>query len=166
MLVKAGALTMNRDADTGLVTSLVAGSHTTAFVRNAFGEPESFTSKHNATNVFGESYTRDNSGRITAKTETRGTTATNWVYTYDATDRLTGVSKNGTPVSTYVYDANGNRSTSQVRRGHRLRQRGPDRQRRRAGVHVHVLRRAADRGLDHLHLRRAGRADAGDRSPG
>jgi YD repeat-containing protein len=54
-------------------------------------------------------YTRDALGRITEKREIiEGNTKT-YGYTYDTAGRLTEVKENGTVVSTYAYDANGNR---------------------------------------------------------
>src|SRR5262249_23129653 len=54
-------------------------------------------------------YTRDNLGRITAKTETIGGATDSYSYTYDLAGHLTGVQKNGVTIASYIYDSNGNR---------------------------------------------------------
>jgi RHS repeat-associated protein len=54
-------------------------------------------------------YTRDQLGRLTEHTETLAGTTTTFGYTYDLAGRLTAVTQNGMTVSTYTYDANGNR---------------------------------------------------------
>lgn len=60
-------------------------------------------------------YTYDNIGRITQKVETVGTNPANtFVYAFDAAGRLTGVTKNGSALSTYAYDSNSNRTSQTI----------------------------------------------------
>jgi YD repeat-containing protein len=54
-------------------------------------------------------YTRDQLGRLTEQTETLAGTTTTFGYIYDLAGRLTAVTQNGATVSTFTYDANGNR---------------------------------------------------------
>ncbi|HET6550098.1 MAG TPA: RHS repeat-associated core domain-containing protein, partial [Solirubrobacter sp.] len=112
LLTKAGAMTIARGAEDGLIGALTIGGNTTTTTRSAFGEPESVVDKQGSSTVYGETYTRDNTGRITGKTETRGGTTTTWVYGYDSADRLATVTKNGSVVATYSYDGNGNRQVT------------------------------------------------------
>jgi RHS repeat-associated protein len=56
---------------------------------------------------------RDKLGRITDKNETLAGTTTSWHYAYDIAGRLTDVQQNGTLVSHYEYDGNGNRTRAQ-----------------------------------------------------
>jgi RHS repeat-associated protein len=64
-----------------------------------------------ASGVFDVTYTRDNLGRITTKTETENGVTTTWGYGYDSQGRLQNVTDNGVTIATYGYDANGNRTT-------------------------------------------------------
>lgn len=50
-------------------------------------------------------------GRIEEKTETIGGVTATWGYDYDPSGRLVGVIRDGSPHSTYTYDANDNRLT-------------------------------------------------------
>ena len=60
---------------------------------------------------FSVSYTRDALGRIQQQTQTvNGVTRVD-AYTYDPAGRLTDVTRNGAPLVSYAYDANGNRLT-------------------------------------------------------
>ncbi len=56
-------------------------------------------------------FVRDKLGRITQKTETIGGVTSTYGYTYDSTGRLTAVTLNGAPYSSYTYDSNSNRLT-------------------------------------------------------
>ena len=60
--------------------------------------------------MLSDSYTRDDLGRITSKTETVGGVTTTYGYGYDTAGRLTSVSENGVTTATYDYDSNGNRT--------------------------------------------------------
>jgi RHS repeat-associated protein len=104
-LVGAGDLTIARNPANGLITGLTAGTSTTTIAPTAFGEPESCDA-----GAYAETYTRDDSGRITGKTEQRGAATTTYVYDFDAADRLSKVTRNGVAAD-YTYDANGNRLT-------------------------------------------------------
>jgi len=62
-------------------------------------------------------YVRDAIGRITKKTETVGGATAVYEYGYDLAGRLVSVKENGVTVSTYDYDANGNRITAVTKAG-------------------------------------------------
>ena len=51
-------------------------------------------------------YSYDQANRVTTMVDAEGT----YTYTYDNANELTGVDKNGTPVESYSYDLNGNRT--------------------------------------------------------
>ncbi len=60
----------------------------------------------NGTGLFSRSVVRDNNGRITQKTESFGDgTASVYEYDCDAVGRLLSVTKDGTVVESYQYDA-------------------------------------------------------------
>jgi RHS repeat-associated protein len=110
LLTQAGALTIARDAATGLVTSTTLGTTTEAHAYNPFGESTRQTAQANGADVFDVQITRDALGRITQRIEVvvDGITRV-FAYGYDLAGRLTAVERNGTLVVQYTYDANGNR---------------------------------------------------------
>src|SRR5262249_14098456 len=111
LLTQAGALTIARDAQNGLWTGSTLGVVTDSITYNAFAEPATYEARVSGTSVFAVQYTRDSLGRIATKTETIDGATAVYAYAYDAAGRLTDVTKDGTPVSHYTYDANGNRLT-------------------------------------------------------
>ena len=111
MLTRAGALNLTRGADDGLIGTMAIGNSNTTVTRTGLGELSTVVSRQgSSTAVYSLGYGRDAAGRITSKTETRGTSpATQYVYTYDGSDRLHTVTRNGALSATYNYDDNGNR---------------------------------------------------------
>jgi RHS repeat-associated protein len=109
LLTGAGALTLKRDPQNGLLTGTTLGAVTDTISRNTFGDLAEYHAQANGTDVFSLQLTRDSLGRITRKVETiAGSTAT-FDYSYDVAGRLQEVAQNGTVSSVYTYDANGNR---------------------------------------------------------
>jgi len=110
LLTTAGALTLSRNATTGLIGSTTLGSATTAHTYNTFGEAATDVAKHGATTLYSASYpVRDKLGRIKQKVEAVQGVSSTYDYTYDTAGRLDTVTKDGVLVSDYGYDANGNR---------------------------------------------------------
>ena len=109
LLTQAGALTLSRDAQNGLLTATTLGATTTSHSYTGFGETSQFTALYAGSNLLDVQYTRDNAGRITQKTETVSGQTDAYGYTYDLTGRLSTVVKNGVSTVTYSYDQNGNR---------------------------------------------------------
>lgn len=110
LLTGAGALTLTRDVQNGLLTGTTLGSATTSIAYNTFGERETETVAYGVTVQYGATYTRDLLGRITSKQETiEGVTIT-YDYVYDLAGRLIEVKTVGTITAAYGYDANGNRT--------------------------------------------------------
>jgi len=107
--IAIGDLELEHDPGNGLLDTLGAGGSATTIGRNAEGEPESLVTRQGAATSYREDYERDDLGRITAKTETRGT-ATQWEYGFDGSGRLETVQRGGSEVARYEYDANGNRT--------------------------------------------------------
>ena len=108
LLVQAGALTLQRAPDTGLLSGTTLGAISTSKDYNAFVEPMEVTAAHGDDTLYHVEYERDDLGRITEKRETVGGQTVTEAYTYDARGRLETVTRNGAQV-TYAYDANGNR---------------------------------------------------------
>jgi len=110
LLTQAGALTIARDAATGLVTSTTLGTTTDTLQYNAFGESTHQTAQVGGTPVFDVGITRDALGRITTRVETVDGFTRVWAYGYDLAGRLATVHSNGDLVAQYTYDGNGNRT--------------------------------------------------------
>ena len=108
-LVAAGDLTIQRHANHGLVMGTSLGSVSDTWTYNTYAEAASYLANYNSSTLFQTTFTRDNDGRITAKTETIGGATTPYTYSYDAAGRLTEVRQNNNVVGSYSYDANGNR---------------------------------------------------------
>jgi hypothetical protein len=63
----AGALTMSRDAQNGLLEGTTLGEVSDSYTRNGFGEVEQYTVSLSGVPVFEITYERDQVGRITRK---------------------------------------------------------------------------------------------------
>jgi len=111
LLTGAGALTLTRHAQHGLLTGSTLGNVTDTSNYSAFGELSAYQASYSGSPLLEAQYIRDALGRITQKVETLGGTTTTTVYGYDAAGRLTDVTVNGTLVAHYDYDGNGNRLT-------------------------------------------------------
>jgi RHS repeat-associated protein len=109
LLTGAGALTLARHPQHGLLTGTTLGSVTDAYTYSTFGELSTYQANYSGSPVLGVTYTRDSLGRITEKTETIGGTTVTAVYGYDTAGRLTDVTQDGTLIAHYDYDGNGNR---------------------------------------------------------
>lgn len=109
LMTGAGDLSLSRDTQNGLLTDTLVGVVSTTQSHNAFAELDAYTATVSSTNVMDISYTRDDLGRITGKTETIDGVTTTYGYEYDDAGRLTMVRENGATTDSYTYDANGNR---------------------------------------------------------
>jgi RHS repeat-associated protein len=104
LLIQAGALSLTRHAQTGLVTGTSLNTITDNRGYNSFGEIISYDSGV----LFSVRYTRDSLGRISSKRETIGGSTSTYAYSYDESGRLFQVTKDGR-IESYTYDPNGNR---------------------------------------------------------
>lgn len=111
MLTSAGALTISRNAQHGLITGATLGTVTDTRGYSTFGELSTYTANISGSPVVNTTYTRDKLGRVTQKAETISGTTTTYDYAYDLAGRLQEVKTNGTVTATYNYDSNGNRSS-------------------------------------------------------
>ncbi|MFO1433224.1 MAG: RHS repeat-associated core domain-containing protein [Candidatus Competibacteraceae bacterium] len=109
LLTQAGALTLSRSSQNGLLTGSTLGQVSNSYTYDGFGEVSQHDAKLNGTSFFKTDYTYDKLGRITRKVETLGASANTYDYTYDLAGRLQEVKLNGGTVSSYSYDDNGNR---------------------------------------------------------
>ncbi|MBI4334830.1 MAG: glucosaminidase domain-containing protein [Chloroflexi bacterium] len=112
LLMQAGALSLTRDPQNGLLLGSTLGSITDTLSYNAFGEPISYGATSSGNPLFDVQYTRytrDRLGRITHKTEVVDGATHQYTYSYDLAGRLTEVRKDGLRMAQYEYDPNGNR---------------------------------------------------------
>jgi RHS repeat-associated protein len=109
LLIRAGSLTLARDAQTGLITGLTLGGNAETLTYNVFGERISDQVMQGPTSLFGVEYVRDGLGRIVEKRETLGGVTDTHAYGYDQAGRLAEVRTNGAVAAAYTYDRNGNR---------------------------------------------------------
>ena len=109
LLIEAGALSLTRGAQHGLITGTSLGTVTTALSYSGFAELSRLSADAGTSRLYDARYTRDLLGRITQKVETIGGVMDTYEFTYDVAGRLVHVRRNGALVETYAYDANGNR---------------------------------------------------------
>ena len=102
-----GQLAISREPQTGLLTGLQLSSVNEAFGYSSYGELAS----KSVSGFGGESYIRDNLGRITQRTIAASILNETSNYTYDAAGRLSRVVRLGPFAGDirYTYDARGNR---------------------------------------------------------
>src|SRR6185436_3497725 len=104
LLTGAGALTLTRHPQHGLVTATLLGNVNDTRSYNSFGELTAYTASFNATALLQMQYSFDALGRITRKIETVGGATDTYDYGYDADGRLATVQKNGALLASYTYD--------------------------------------------------------------
>lgn len=109
LLVRAGELTLERDAKSGVVRGTKLGNVTTTQADNGFGERSEYKAKFKDKELFAVRYERDALGRIAKKIETIEGRTDTYEYRYDDAGRLAEVFKDGRRTAKYEYDANGNR---------------------------------------------------------
>lgn len=112
LLTGAGALTIVRHPGSGLVTGTTLSGLAESRTSNGFGELTARTFTRGGTSLYSASYTRDAIGRIESKTENIQGVAHTEAYTYDLAGRLETVTRDGTLITTFGYDANGNRTST------------------------------------------------------
>jgi RHS repeat-associated protein len=115
LLTGAGAQTLTRHTQNGLLTATTLGSVTTSHGYSTFAELASENAKYGGSTVYAATYpVRDKLGRISQRTETLGGVTATFAYTYDLAGRLDTVNKNGVLISDYGYDTNGNRISAVI----------------------------------------------------
>ncbi|RKG82245.1 hypothetical protein D7W79_03040 [Corallococcus exercitus] len=111
LLVSAGALTLSRRADNGLLAGTRLGSVSTVETPNAYGELKTWSAMAGSVPLLSYELERDVLGRIVRRTEAEGTTVHTDVFTHDEAGRLASVVRDGVLLEENTYDANGNRTS-------------------------------------------------------
>jgi RHS repeat-associated protein len=102
LLTSAGALTLTRHPQHGLITATTLGNVKDSRTYNTLGEMTGYSATYNTTSLLSLTYGRDAAGRITSIGQ-KG-------FVYDEQGRLKRVTSAGTTISEYDYDPNGNRT--------------------------------------------------------
>ena len=110
LLSAAGNLNLAYNTQNGLRTGSTLGSVTDSLTYNTRAEVTNYAASYTTTGLYSAAYTQDALGRITQKVETVSGTPTTYDYSYDAAGRLSAVTKDSAPLSSYSYDSNGNRT--------------------------------------------------------
>jgi len=108
LIVRAGELSILRDAGNGLVNGTALGAVTTTQTYNGVGEVTGYVGIANSDTLIALTYTRDQLGRITNEVERVQGDSVAYAYDYSETGRLVGVRTDGAPSTVYEYDAGGN----------------------------------------------------------
>src|SRR5262249_38803290 len=109
LLTQAGALTLARNTQTGMVSGTTLNGVTDSLSYDAFGDLATYQAVFNATTLFDLVDTRDALGRLVQRVETIQGVSHTLDYAYDPAGRLTQVKRDNVVVATYGYEANGNR---------------------------------------------------------
>ena len=111
-MTAAGALSIHRRGDNGLVDSTQAGSIKQSLDYDDAGALANLSYTYNGTTLLRQSLLRDALGRVSKLVETAFGNTHTFYYRYDLAGRLYGVATGTQPsdtLATYRYDANGNR---------------------------------------------------------
>ncbi|RJP44065.1 MAG: hypothetical protein C4548_06440, partial [Desulfobacteraceae bacterium] len=104
LLIQAGNYTITRNVQNGLPVSVGGGSLSLSRTFNGYAEISAQNTAISDSSKYSWYVTRDNTGRITARTETIGGATTEYGYFYDPTGRLKQVTKDGVLVEEYGYE--------------------------------------------------------------
>lgn len=109
-LVQVGALTLSRDASTGLVTGTSLGGVSDGYTYTSFGEVLTYVASFAGVEFYSVEYAYDSLGRVASKIESVDGTTTEYEYSYDQAGRLESVIADSSVAAAYTYDQNGNRT--------------------------------------------------------
>lgn len=111
LLTGAGALTLTRNGQTGLISGTTLGNVSDTRAYNNFAELTAYNAKFNAATLYDAQLSYDKLSRLTQKVEMIGGVTMTYVYGYDVAGRLQTVTRNGVLIDTYDYDSNDNRTS-------------------------------------------------------
>ncbi len=114
LITIAGNLTISRESQkAGLIKGSILDNITMVRTNDSFGEMSDEATKFNTTTLLAADYLRDKLGRITERTlNIQGASSTDY-YGYNDMGRLVSVT-NGSIITSYVFDDNGNRLSKTI----------------------------------------------------
>lgn len=112
LLTQAGEQRVKYDPASGLPVRATLGSVESRWAYDKFGDVHAIVHEVAGRTVFAATYQRDALGRITSAVEDELGTKTRTDYDYDQAGRLSRVTRDGSLLAEYQYDANGNRVTT------------------------------------------------------
>jgi RHS repeat-associated protein len=119
LLTGAGSETVTRDPTNGFVTDVTLGTVASALTYSSLGEPLTFNTSVSGAALYAVELSRDDLGRIITRKETLDGAAHTDAFSYDSRGRLTAVTRDGTVIGAYNYDANDNRISTDDQNGSR-----------------------------------------------
>jgi RHS repeat-associated protein len=111
LLTSVDGVTIVHDSTNGSISDTALGQVTDHRTYDGFGSLATYEAKFGMTSLYSVSYVPDSLGRVAQKTETIQGATTVWSYSYDQAGNLWQVMQNGALTATYLYDANGNRTS-------------------------------------------------------
>jgi RHS repeat-associated protein len=111
-LRSAGALTIERRASDGLQSATIVEATRTTTAYDSLATLRGLSTTHTASGalLYEVELSRDAFDRVVRRTETVLGERSVWTFGYDTTARLSTVARDGLPLLSYEYDANGNRT--------------------------------------------------------
>lgn len=107
LLIRAGEMTLTRNAQNGLVTGTQLGVVEDFYTYNNFGEITGYVARVQGTNLYAAMYERDKLGRITRQVVSSDSTVVTNDYVYNAAGRYLQVVTNGVALR-WQFDPDGN----------------------------------------------------------
>jgi RHS repeat-associated protein len=104
LLTQSGTFAITRNAQNGLPVSVVGGSLSLSRTFNGYAEISGQNAAISGSSKYSWNVTRDNTGRITGRTDTIAGATAQYGYTYDSMGRQQQVTKDGTLVEEYGYE--------------------------------------------------------------
>ncbi|MGD0589793.1 MAG: RHS repeat-associated core domain-containing protein [Bacteroidota bacterium] len=109
LLTSVGVMKLRYASTNNLLLSDTVGNIITNYIYDTYGALFSKEVKSGTATLYRIDFVYDSLSRIVQKTENEQSVITKYNYSYDVVGRLNQVKKNDTLISTYSYDANGNR---------------------------------------------------------
>jgi RHS repeat-associated protein len=109
-----GPFTLTRGGPGGAISQLADSKLNLSLAYDTLARATSRTDTVNSIKAYDAQLAFDPEGRVTGKTETVNGAAHSYAYQYDKDGQLIRVSRDGTTLEQYTYDANGNRLSRQI----------------------------------------------------